>query len=112
MSALAAAGIFYATARPEAHQDALRRLETVRALKCVFPLLVNGTWKKGESSVEVKQSTPSMRFDSINTEESTASVTDSFGHFEITAVRHDPPLGAVVQGGSLIYHHRLQRRKP
>jgi hypothetical protein len=83
---VAAASVLYAAARGEAQQQpSLKKMETVRALKCVFPLLVRSTWNKGEPSVDVKASTLSMRFDAINTEEGTASVTDLFGRFEITA---------------------------
>ena len=63
----------------------MNKLETVKALTRVFPLLANGTWTKGEPQVDVKAAKLSMRFDAINTEEGTARVSDAFGHIEITA---------------------------
>ena len=57
----------------------------MKGLTCVFPLLANGTWNKGEPHADVKAAKLSMRFDTINTEEGTARVTDAFGHFEIIA---------------------------
>jgi hypothetical protein len=83
--ALVAAGLFCGAARAEAQPPFPARLGTVKALKCVFTVLANGTWKNGEPSAQVKPAMLSMRFDAINTEEGTARVTDAFGHFEITA---------------------------
>jgi hypothetical protein len=83
--ALAAAGILSLAAGADAQRPSLKRLETVKGLTCVFPLLANGTWNKGEPHADVKAAKLSMRFDAINTEEGTARVTDAFGHFEIIA---------------------------
>ena len=69
----------------EVQPRAVRRLETVKALTCVFPLLANGTWRGGAARADVKVAKLSMRFDAINTEEGTARVSDGYGHFEITA---------------------------
>jgi hypothetical protein len=72
-------------ASAEVQPRAVQKLETVKALTCVFPLLANGTWRGGEPRAVVKVAKLSMRFDAINTEEGTARVSDGFGHFEITA---------------------------
>jgi hypothetical protein len=57
----------------------------VKRLACTFPLFANGTWSKGEPRADVKTATLAMRFDDINTDEGTATVSDKFGRFEITA---------------------------
>jgi hypothetical protein len=61
------------------------RLATVKAVKCVFPLMATGTWNKAEAQAEIKPAKLTIAFDGIDTEEGTAQATSTFGPSHIIA---------------------------
>ena len=83
--ALVAVGLFCLADSAGSQRSSPPRLETVKSLKCVFPLVANGTWNNGRPRAELKAAKLTLQFDSINREEGTARVYDGFGHFDITA---------------------------
>ena len=66
-----------------AQSPARRALATAKSLACVFPVYATGSWKNGQPQAEVKTTTLSLLFDSINTEDGTARVAGAFGPSDI-----------------------------
>lgn len=84
MVAWLAAGVFSLPAAVGAQPPSPRTLQTVKGMKCSFPVMVNGTWSNQLPGAAVKSTTLSLQFGSINTDEGTAKVTGGFGYFDIT----------------------------
>ncbi len=84
---LVTAGLFaVALSLPsEAPAQARSRLATVKAVKCVFPLMATGTWNKAEAQADIKPAKLTIGFDQIDTEEGTAQATGTFGPSHIIA---------------------------
>lgn len=54
-----------------------------KGLTCTFPMVATGTWTKGDPQADVKPSTLTLRYEQINTEESTARFNGPFGPADI-----------------------------
>jgi hypothetical protein len=61
---------------PRAQGPAQNSLASVQKLKCVFSTYSTVTWLNGEPHAEVKPANVSMMFDSIDTQDGTAEITD------------------------------------
>jgi hypothetical protein len=61
--------VLWCPAAASADQDPL---ETVKSLKCIFPVYATGTWQKAEARAEVKTGKLSVAFDAIDTQDGTA----------------------------------------
>ena len=66
-----------------AQGTAQERLAAARTATCTFSLLATGTWTDGEAEAEVTDSTLSMRFVRIDTEDATAEAVGQFGSAHI-----------------------------
>lgn len=81
----AAVVVLFATivADPLQAQSAHDRLAGAKAINCRFTTNVVAAWKNGVPQVDVKPSTLSLRFESINTDDGTARVVGMFGPSDI-----------------------------
>ena len=72
-----------AVTAPATAQSAHDRLAGAKTIACAFSLEVVATWKNGAPQADMKPSTLTMRFESINTDEGTARVVGMFGPSDI-----------------------------
>ena len=85
--------------------DVENALQTAKVLKCEFTLQATGTWTKaGEPQGEVKKMKLSLGFDSIDTNDGTATVMGSYGAPHII-VRLAAGYLHFMQVGSVGYLH-------
>jgi hypothetical protein len=64
-------------------QPAHPRLAGAKSIDCRFTAQAVATWKNGVPQIDVKPSTLSLRFESINTDDGTARVVGMFGPSDI-----------------------------
>jgi len=73
-------------------QSAHDRLAAAKAIDCRFTVESVATWKNGAPQAEVKPSTLTMKFESINTDEGSARVVGMFGPSDIVVRLSDNTL--------------------
>lgn len=64
-------------------QSAHGQLAAAKSIDCRFTTQAVATWKNGLPQIEVKPSTLTLRFESINTDDGTARVVGMFGPSDI-----------------------------
>jgi hypothetical protein len=84
MLAFLPAAVIVALAAAQSGAGAQDQLRNIKTLKCRFSTLATGTWLNGASRADVKPSTLSVGFDSIDVSDGTADTIGQFGPLHIT----------------------------
>jgi hypothetical protein len=71
-------------------------LAKARSIKCVFPLMVVGTWNAAQPEAKIQPSKLELEFVGINTDEGTAELKSGYGKYDII-VRYAEPYLHFVQ---------------
>ena len=98
MGVSAVIGLFFLGSRglvaQQASQRALQeKLAAAKTLKCDFQTLATGTWaREGVPQADVKATTTSVQFLSINVDEGSAQMTGNFGTYDLIVRLSDTAL--------------------